>query len=198
MVGWGGAVWSGPLLEYPSRWLLNAIPAILGAESIAVAWAIRRDGLRPNVVRALVLLLALLAAGSILYFPDYVHVLFVTPFALVALAALAYGLRPPRSSRAMRIALSAAWIVVVVLIGAKAWRNAGLMSRDNPVRFETEQIQSVTELLTRDPEAIVAVNTVLIGRGDPMLSFLVSRYREVGGVGFFRIFVPRDRAGPWR
>jgi 4-amino-4-deoxy-L-arabinose transferase-like glycosyltransferase len=135
VIGWGGSLW--PLPAYHSQWLVRLVPIVLGVESIALPWAIRRHGVQPNLVRALLLLLALLATASILYFPDYVHVVFVTPFVLVVLAGLVYRARPRHPSRPVRFGLGIAWAVLLALLAVKGARNARLLREANPVRFET-------------------------------------------------------------
>src|SRR5262249_26771791 len=62
VIAWGGSLWPGSVPEYHLQWLVMLVPVTLGVESIALLWSIWRRGLQVNVVRALVLLLALLAA----------------------------------------------------------------------------------------------------------------------------------------
>jgi hypothetical protein len=137
VIAWGGSLWPGSVPEYHLQWLVMLLPILLGVDSIALLWSIWRDGIQANLVRALVLLLALLAVASILYFPDYVHVQFVTPFALVVLADLLYRARPAHPARWARFGLGIAWTVVLSLLVAKAARNVRLLWQANPVRFET-------------------------------------------------------------
>jgi len=135
VIGWGGSLW--PLPPYHSQWLVRLVPVVLAAESIALPWGIWRHGMQPNIVRALVLLLALLVTASILYFPDYVHVLFVVPFVLVVLAGLVHRARPRRPPRPVRLGLGVAWAVLLVLLAVTAARNVRLLREANPVRFDT-------------------------------------------------------------
>ncbi len=89
-MSWAGYSWlwaNG--LPFTWEWLLQVVPAVLALEVAATLWRIRREGLRHQVMRAAVLLLAVLMAASILYFPDYIHVAFILPYSLVVLAGMA-------------------------------------------------------------------------------------------------------------
>jgi len=102
-------------------WLLRALPALLGIEGLALGGAILRDGLRPQIVRAALFLLAVLTAFSVFYFPDHIHVATIACFSLIVLAGLAQrigaslvALRRPVVTAAWR--LGVALVAVAVLV----------------------------------------------------------------------------------
>jgi hypothetical protein len=138
--GWSGAGPAADGLRYTWPWLLYAIPVLLALEAVALRDAIRQSGLHAQVVRASLLLLAVLMTAAILYFPDFVHVAIVAPFSFVVLAGLVHRART-RSALARRggvgVAFRVAWVALVALVGVKAWRNAALAWQDNPVLTET-------------------------------------------------------------
>ena len=143
----GRVSWAGgwfPNIDGPYRcaWLglYRAIPVFLGLEVGAVLWAIRRDGLRSQTRRLAVLLLALVTVCSILYYPDYVHIAFVAPYALVVLAGMAYRVRTAFAFTRTRWAVHAqrvAWVLAVAAIGVKGWQNAQYLWAQNPNVFHT-------------------------------------------------------------
>lgn len=99
------------------RWFLRAIPALLGIEALALAGTMLREGLRPHVVRAALFLLAVFTAGSVFYFPDYIHVATIAPFSLVVLAGLAQRLGAALVTL-RRPMVTALWGIGCVLIAA--------------------------------------------------------------------------------
>src|SRR5262245_4474551 len=82
-----GVMWSGGL-KYTSYALMKATPALLAIESAGTLWGLWRLGLRAQLDRLLILLLALSAVAAIMYFPDIVHIAFVLPFVAVVLAGM--------------------------------------------------------------------------------------------------------------
>jgi hypothetical protein len=90
--------------------------------------------------RPALLLLAGLAAFSVLYFPDYIHVAIITPFVLVPLAGLAHRARtalPALATAPGRVAVAAAWLAVAALVARKATTNVQLARNYHPVRVES-------------------------------------------------------------
>ncbi len=117
-------------------WLLRAIPGWLAIEAIALVRTILRDGLPPHVVRASLLLLAVLTACSVFYFPDYIHVATIAPFSLVVLAGLAHrigsalvAIRRPVFVAAGRLGC----VLVAVAVAAKGARNLAEARGRDPV-----------------------------------------------------------------
>ena len=134
-----GAFWAGGL-KYTSLRVMYATPALLAVEAIGVLWSIWGRGLRAELVRLLVLLLALSAVGAIMYFPDIVHIAFVLPYVLVVLAGMIFRLRTwsARSGTPVaRTVMRVAWAAALALVLGKAWSNARMAWADNPVRYET-------------------------------------------------------------
>jgi hypothetical protein len=138
-LAWMGGLWLGRL-DYTYGWLFEAIPALLGVEAVTLLWALWRDGLGTQLVRAALLLLTLSAIGGIMYYPDPVHVAFVLPFVLVALAGMVYRARTafafaatPAATRVARLA----WLVVLAIMLAKGWRNARLAWEEHPILYNT-------------------------------------------------------------
>ncbi len=138
---WAGYSWlwaNG--LPFTWEWLLEAVPAVLALEVAATLWRISREGLRHQVARAAVLLLAVLMAASIVYFPDYIHVAFILPYSLVVLAGMAYRMRTSSMLARSRVATGGfrfAWVVLLLVVIAKAWSNAALAWSQNPVLSAT-------------------------------------------------------------
>jgi hypothetical protein len=119
MMDWGGSLKFLGLLPDPATWpaLLKTIPALLGIEGLALAGTILDDGLRPHVVRAALFLLAAFTAGSVFYFPDYIHVATIAPFSLIVVAGLAQRLGTAIVAL-RRPVLTAAWRLGQVLVAA--------------------------------------------------------------------------------
>jgi hypothetical protein len=121
-------------------WLFRAVPTLLGVEAAALLWALWREGLGAQLVRAALVLLAVSAIGGISYFPDPVHVAFVLPFVLVVLAGMVYRTRTafawsemPGTTQVVRFA----WLVLVALVLLKGWRNARFAWQEHPILYET-------------------------------------------------------------
>lgn len=134
-----GAFWSGGL-KYTSLRLMRVTPALLLVEAIGVLWAIWRSGLRPELVRLLVLLFALSAAGAIMYFPDIVHIAFVLPSVLVVLGGMLFRLRTRlvrSQAPAARTVMRVAWVAALALVLVKAGTNVRLAWEQVPVLYET-------------------------------------------------------------
>ena len=84
---------------------------------------------RPERVRLCLLVLAMLSALSVRYFPDYVHVAYVMPFLLIPAARVLQALRSlpivPRSiARGTAICVSAALLVVLLAEGGESLARA--------------------------------------------------------------------------
>jgi hypothetical protein len=111
-----------------TTWLpvLRYLPVFLVVEAIAVAWALRRAPARPAVERALLLVLAVMMALGIAYFPDYIHVSFVAPFLLVVAARVVHGVRTAsfwRWSRLLRPVPALAFAACFAAVAVKARTN---------------------------------------------------------------------------
>jgi hypothetical protein len=134
-----GAFWAGGL-KYTSYWLMKATPALLAIEAVALVWALWRRGLRAQLDRLLVLLLALDAVAAITYFPDIVHIAFILPFVLVVLGGMIHRIRTAvvwEPTPAVRAGLRLAWAAAFVAVLAKGWMNTRLAWRESPVLFDT-------------------------------------------------------------
>jgi hypothetical protein len=164
---WAGyaSLWAGGL-PYTYLWLLQIIPQVLAVEAISTVWALWRFGLGSEVVRLSVLLLALSAVGGIVYFPDIVHVAFVTPFAMIVLAGMIHRVRTalPYSDRpATRAVASLGFAVLLAIVLTKAWSNFRLAWEDDPVLYDSafgqiaardvqsQTIKDIREFLRVDP-----------------------------------------------
>jgi hypothetical protein len=136
--GWG-AFWAGGV-PYTYVWLFEAIPKILAVEAVAVLWAVWRYGLRSEIVRMALLLLALSSVGGIMYYQDIVHVAFIAPFSLIVLAGLVYRTRTAFLSFHRRwavLGLRLAWAALLVVVLGKAWNNWQMSWNKDLVFFET-------------------------------------------------------------
>src|SRR5262245_20492921 len=124
-----------------SYWqLMRAEPALLAVEATLLAWTVGRRGVDAGRARAAVLLLALLALSSILYWPAFIHVAFVTPFVLVVLAGMVYRARtalPLLRTPPAAVGLALVWLFAGGTFLAKARANLGRIRMENPVRFAT-------------------------------------------------------------
>ena len=159
-----GAFW-GAGLKYTSLRLMQATPWLLGVEAVAVAWALWRTGLRPQVCRLLVLLLAISSVGAILYFPDIVHVAFILPSVLVVLAGMVFRIRSwllRGDAPAMRAIRYAVWVLALAGMVGKAWINTRTAWQEVPVQFETAfgtlagaslQAETIRDLAAKVPRA---------------------------------------------
>ncbi len=78
--------------SYTWLWLLQISPLFLVGEGLLLLRS-RRPWALPELLRASLLLLGVLMALSIWYFPDFIHVAFVVPFLLIPGARLLHGLR---------------------------------------------------------------------------------------------------------
>ena len=141
-IRWGdnSSFFSASGVPYTYVWLLDAIPKILAVESVAVLWALWRYGLRSEIVRAALLLLAFSSVGGIMYYPDLVHVAFIAPFSLVVLAGLAYRARMAFLSFQRRwavIGVRLAWAALLLVVLTKGWHNAQMSWGKDLVLFET-------------------------------------------------------------
>ncbi len=134
-----GVAWADGV-HYTYLRLFQAIPVILALEAASLLWAISRRGLRSQLVRGALLLLALSAAAAITYYPDVIHVAFVAPFALVVIAGMVYRVRTAfafMATPAARQVVRLAWIALLAIVLVKGWRNAGRAWSENPVLYET-------------------------------------------------------------
>jgi hypothetical protein len=134
-----GTAWADGV-NYTYLWLLRWIPAILGVEVAGLLWAIWRHGIRAQLTRAALLLLALCASAAVTYYPDVIHVAFVAPFSFVVMAGMVYR---ARTALAVMNGPAGAWMARVVLcavlaiVALKARDNVERAWRDNPVLYET-------------------------------------------------------------
>jgi hypothetical protein len=134
-----GAFWAGGL-KYTSYWLMKATPWLLAVETAGLSWALWRRGLRAQLDRLLVLLLALDAVAAITYFPDIVHIAFILPFVLVVLGGMVHRVRTAFAWERTPVARTVgrvAWAAVLLAVLAKGWINTRLAWRDSPVLFDT-------------------------------------------------------------
>jgi hypothetical protein len=140
-VGWSGysVAWADGM-NYTYLWLFRSIPVILGVEAGGLLWASWRHGVRAQLLRAALLLLALCASAAVTYDPDVIHVAFVAPFSFVVMAGMIHRARTasefmsrPASEWMARLVLCA----VLAAVALKAWDNVGRAWRENPVLYET-------------------------------------------------------------
>src|SRR5439155_23228722 len=138
---WAGSIaFADAGLRFTWRWLLEAIPWILGVEAVLVLLAIWRNGLRAQLVRLSLLLLAGATAKSVFYWPDYIHVAFIAPFSMIVLAGLAYRARSASLLTRLRpvvAALRLGWCALLVAMVLKARSNLATSWQDNPVLIPT-------------------------------------------------------------
>lgn len=127
-------------VRYTYLWLFRAIPLLLGIETASIAWAVWRYGLRSQLVRCSLLLLAITACAGILYYPDVIHVAFVAPFSFVVIGGMVHRARTalgvtrwPAARWAMQVACAGLLVIVV----AKGWSNERRAWQENPVLYET-------------------------------------------------------------
>jgi len=132
--GWADGV------RYTYLWLFESIPVLLGIETASIVWAVGRHGLRSQLVRGSVLLLALTTCAAILYYPDVIHVAFVAPFSFVVIGGMIYRARTaldlmkrPAAKRIMQVAFAG----LLAIVFAKGWSNARRSWTENPVLYET-------------------------------------------------------------
>jgi hypothetical protein len=140
-VGWSGygVAWADGV-NYTYLWLFRSIPVILAVEAAGLLWAIWRHGVRAQLVRAALLLLALCASAAVTYYPDVIHLAFVAPFSFVVMAGMIHRARTapdfmkrPTGEWMARLALCA----VLAVVALKAWDNVRRAWRENPVLYET-------------------------------------------------------------
>jgi hypothetical protein len=130
----------GGFVPYAWMPLLRRLPTVLLAEGLLLSWTLRRHRSENEALRGCVLLLAVLMALSVLYYPDFIHVAFIAPFALIVLARLAFALRNLRwcRDRAMlRVAaraLLAGCALMALLKGLGSLQHARLTA---PLRFDS-------------------------------------------------------------
>ncbi len=120
-------------------WLLRISPVFLLAEGVHL-WRRRAAWSRIDRARLCLWLLAALMALSIVYLPDFIHVVFVLPFLLVpaasALAAVRRGVSEARIPAAGRLLGASLWIMLATLAG-QAVVNVSYARALAPVHFET-------------------------------------------------------------
>jgi hypothetical protein len=154
--------WFATLWPRVFRWA----PALLVVEGMTLLHA-GLYGLfdRQERVRLCLLLLAMLSALSVRYFPDYIHVAYVMPFLLMPAARVLNALRSlpivPRSiARGTAICLSAALLVVLLAEGGGSLartRAAAPLTIDTPfgrLQGDAEQarlVAAVRSAVDRDP-----------------------------------------------
>jgi hypothetical protein len=146
--------------------MFKCFPAVLVLETIALAWVLRRNRGRAQVVRGCCVLLAITMSAAILYSPDFIHVAFVAPFFLVAAARLAHGIRTMSfwaRVRPLQYAPLLALMLVLALAVNKGRTNLQDAWRRAPRRFETaigtlygdaympQVLQAVRFVLKRSP-----------------------------------------------
>jgi hypothetical protein len=138
--GWIG-LFNRHLLPYTSVEILKLLPAVLVLDAARGAAAWLRDRRVAEIWRHLVIVLTGVASiASILYFPDFIHLAFIAPVFLVALAEsvewgarnLAHLWRP--------LALSGPLLAAVLLagIGLHLHRNLLRGRADYPFAFQSE------------------------------------------------------------
>jgi hypothetical protein len=140
----GQATWAARLFpryaEFTYPWLLDSIPALLAIEAAALLWALWRQTLGLQLIRAALLVFALSAIGGIAYFTGLAHVAFVTPFFLPVLAGMVYRARTSLAvaQRApARAAALAAWVAVLAMVLVKGWTNRQVTWERHPVLYDT-------------------------------------------------------------
>jgi hypothetical protein len=139
-VSWAGVcALCGAWLPYAWRPLLRGVPVLLVAEVVALAWGFRRRCERAMLVRACVVLLAGLMAASILYYPDFIHVAFIAPFALIVAARLARGMWTwlPQHTWWARLVPQLVMAMLVLATLRKAWANIELAWAQAPEQFDS-------------------------------------------------------------
>jgi hypothetical protein len=117
--------------------LLAAAPGAAGA-ALALAAAAGIVQRRPDAVRRAVAMLVLLAAsvGSILYFPDYIHLAFVAPVVAVAVAGAAEALLGAvATTRGRRAAVAAALVLLLATVGVRIVRHTARLRAAPGVRY---------------------------------------------------------------
>jgi hypothetical protein len=121
-------------------WLLRVIPWILSVEAVLVPIAMWRHGVRTQLVRLALLLLAAVSAISIFYWPDFVHVAFIAPFSMIVLAGLVHRAASASRLRRFRLtvpALRLGWCALLLALVLKARSNLVLSREDNPIILPT-------------------------------------------------------------
>ena len=147
-----GSFWAGGV-PYTYLWLMEIVPKVFAVEAISLLWAVLRHGLRAELVRLSLLLLALSAAGAIAYFPDIVHVAFVLPFALVVLAGMIHRILEaflPSERPATRAVARLGFVVALAIVLVKGWVNFNMAWRDNPVLYENAFGRLASREMQRD------------------------------------------------
>lgn len=138
---WAGVcMLCGEFLSYAWWRMLRSFPLILLIEALTLAWAVRRRGLHSELMRGCLLLLAVLMSLAILYYPDFIHVAFIAPFALIVAARLAYGVRSMlfwQRWNFLRAVPGLALAAGVLAATAKGWTNLEYAFRQAPERFES-------------------------------------------------------------
>lgn len=127
-------------VQYTYLWLFDAIPILLGIEGVRLLWAILRHGLRSQRVPTALLLLAFSGVAAITYYPEFIHVAYVAPFALVVVAGMVYRVRSAFGfieTPAAQWIVGLGWAVALALVLAKAESNVRLAWRENPVLYES-------------------------------------------------------------
>jgi hypothetical protein len=143
---WGAVnLLTAPLAAYTLPRLLAWLPLALlpvGTGGLVRAWR-RAPGEAPQRPIALVVV-GLFTLASTLYFPDFIHLAFIAPVLIVALAtdvewglaALGATTRPKRKSAA-RFGVRAAVVLLLLVLAAKIGANLRRSQRDFAVRVET-------------------------------------------------------------
>lgn len=140
----GTTSWAGfmplstPFLPYTWHWLLRAAPAVLVLEGGSLALQVIRRPAELDVTRVCLLLLAVVMAASIIYFPDYIHVAYILPFLLLPAARVVHGARSlPLWRRHALLALAppSALVLMSLALVAKGASNLQLAEREAPQQF---------------------------------------------------------------
>lgn len=164
---WAGVcLLCGGFLPYAWWQMLRSFPAVLLVEALTLAWAVWRHGGRSEVIRGCMLLLAVLMSLSILYYPDFIHVAFIAPFALIVAARLAHAARSMLFWQRWRLLQVVPGLALAagVLAGArKGWTNLDYAWVQAPERFESavgtlhgtaadrQLLEGVRQVLSQDP-----------------------------------------------
>ncbi|HJQ84540.1 MAG TPA: hypothetical protein VKA21_10715, partial [Candidatus Binatia bacterium] len=122
-------------------WLpvMRSLPVFLAVEAVVLAWTLRRRRGRPELERLCLLLLAIVAALGVAYFPDYIHVAFVAPFFLIVAARVVHCARtaPLARRRVLRAVPRLAFAACLVALALKGTSNLRLAWHYNGNRYES-------------------------------------------------------------
>ncbi|MBI4518490.1 MAG: hypothetical protein HY699_22050 [Deltaproteobacteria bacterium] len=185
-VSWAGVcALCGKLAPLAWPWLLQGYPVALAAEAVAVGLALRHRRGNDEVTRGCLVLLAAVMAGSILYYPDFIHVAFIAPFGLVLAARIARGVCSMalwQPNRLLRLVPQVALLLLAVAAMNKGWSNWRYAWQMAPEEFESAVgtlrgeaktralLQAVRQAFAREPQA---PRTLFTYPSDPWLYLAV-------------------------